>query len=842
MLRATLRSLLARKLRLLLSAVAIVLGVSFVSGALVLTDTLGKTFETLFETVNKDIAVAVRGPVSVEGSQGAETSREPVPESALDAVRKVDGVAEAEGVVFGYAVLVGKKGKPVGGGGPPQFGLNWVESERLNSGYLISGRPPRAPDEIVINKGMASTSGYRVGDTAPVLSQQPTSTYKIVGVFAQPGGKPSLGGETMIGFQLATARKVVGIPEGFTEIDIAAAPGVSQEVLRDRVAKVLPAKAEAVTGKKLAAEQSNEIKEAIGFLSTFLLVFAAVALFVGAFIIFNTFGMLVAQRTRELALLRALGASRRQVTRAVLVEAVVVGTIASAIGLGLGVLVAIGLREIFAVFGAGLPTGPLVFAPRTVVAAFTVGIIVTAVAAVFPARRASSVAPMAALRDAATPDRSLRRQTIIGAAVLVLGSVGVGLGLTGSGLQILGAGALFSFVGVAMLSPLVSRPVARLLGAPFQRRIPGRLGRTNTLRNPRRTASTAAALMIGLALVSTVSVLGASLKASIEKVAEATLGAEFVLASQQGGGGQAGFSPTVVDRLREQPGVAEATGMAYSPARIGSKAEYVSAVAPSALGSLIKLERKAGSLSLDPQTVLISEEVAQDKGLRSGQTLGVQFARGGAQEFRVGGVYANNEIIGGYLFGDSVVKDFTFQTLFAALVKLSDGANVVQAREAINAVAEPYPNITVQDQSEFVASQAAQIDQVVAILYVLLTLSVLIAVLGIVNTLALSVIERTRELGLLRAVGMSRRQVKRMIRVEAVVIAVFGGLLGLVVGSVFGVAIQRALESEGVTELEFPVARMVVFVVLAALAGVLAAWLPARRGSRLNILSAIATE
>lgn len=838
MLRATLRSLLARKLRLLLSAVAIVLGVSFVSGALVLTDTLGKTFEALFETVNKDVAVAVRGPVTIEGTQGAETSREPVAESALDAVRKVDGAAEVAGYVFGTAVLVDKKGKQVGGGGPPQFGLNWVDSKRLNSGYLISGRSPRAPDEIVINKGMAKTTGYQVGDRAPVLSQAATSTYTIVGVFAQPGGKPSLGGETMIGFQLETARKVVGISAGFTEIDIAAAPGVSQQTLRDRVAKVLPSGAEAVTGKQLAEDQTSEIKEGLAFLSTFLLVFAAVALFVGAFIIFNTFSMLVAQRTRELALLRALGASRRQVTRSVLVEAVVVGAIASTIGLGLGVLVAIGLRAVFAAFGAGLPSGPLVFAPRTVIAAFAVGIIVTAVAAVFPARRASSVSPMAALRDAATPDRSLRRQTIIGAAVLVLGSVGVGLGLTGTGLEILGAGALLCFVGVAMLSPIVSRPVARLLGAPFQRRLPGRLGRTNTLRNPRRTASTAAALMIGLALVSAVSVLGASLKASIEKVANATLGAEFVLASE----GQTGFSPTVVEKMRDQPGVEAVAGLGYGPAKLGSKVEYVASVSPSAIGSLINLERKSGTLTVGSGAVLISERAAKDRGLRQGQTLDVQFAKGGQQTFRVAGIYADNQVVGGYLFDDTIVKNFAIQTLFAALIKLSDGANLTETRAAIDEVAKGYPNITVQDQSEFVKSQAAQIDQVVAILYVLLTLSVLIAVLGIVNTLALSVIERTRELGLLRAIGMSRRQVKRMIRVEAVVIAVFGGLLGLVVGSAFGVAIQRALVSEGVTELQFPVIRMVVFVVLAALAGVLAAWLPARRGSRLNVLSAIATE
>ncbi|MGB9378647.1 MAG: FtsX-like permease family protein [Mycobacteriales bacterium] len=840
MLRATLRSLLARKLRLLLSAVAIVLGVSFVSGALVLTDTLGKTFETLFDTVNKNVAVAVRGPVTVAGSQGAESSRDPVPESVLSAVRQVDGVSEAQGFVTGSAVLIGKDGKQIGGGGPPQFGINWVDSKTLNSAYLISGHEPRSPDEIVINKGMADTSGYRVGDRADVLSQLPPSKYTIVGVFAQPGGKPSLGGETMIGFQLPAARKLLGIPAGYTEIDLAADRGVSQAVLRDRISKALPPGVGAVTGKKLSDEQTNEIKSGIGFLSTFLLVFAAVALFVGAFIIFNTFSMLVAQRTRELALFRALGASRRQVNRAVLIEAVVVGTIASALGLGLGVLVAIGLQGLFGAIGAELPRGPLVFAPRTVVAAFAVGILVTAVAAIAPARRASAVSPMAALRDAATPDRSLRRVTIIGLVVLVIGGVGMGFGLTGSGLKILGVGAILVFVGVAMLSPVVSRPVARLLGAPFQRRIPGRLGRTNTLRNPRRTASTAAALMIGLALVSTVSVLGASLKASLEKVANRTLGAEFVLATQ--GQSQLGFSPTVIDQLRAQPGVAQATGLAFGPAKIAARSEFVSAIAPSAVGSLIHLQRKSGSLDVRPGTVLLSERAAKQQGVHVGDTLAVQFARGGQQRFEVAGIFGDNQIVGGYVFDDTIAKNFSVRTLFAALVKLSDGANIDQVRAGINAIAKPYPNVLVQDQAEFVRSQAAQIDQLVSILYVLLTLSVLIAVLGIVNTLALSVIERTRELGLLRAIGMSRRQIKRMIRVEAVVIAVFGGLLGLVVGTGFGVAIQRSLKAQGVTELQLPWTRMAVFVLLAAAAGMVAAWLPARRGSRLNILSAIATE
>lgn len=839
MLRATFRSLLARKLRLLLSAVAIVLGVSFVAGALVLTDTLGKTFATLFSTINEHVAVSVRGTESLHSvDHRQEAPRGVVPESTLAAVRRVDGVAEAQGSLFGSAVLVDKRNKALATQGPPQLGLNWVASANLNPAHIVDGAPPGADDEIAINKAMAQTTGYRVGDQTTVLSQQPARRFTIVGIFAYPGDKASLGGETTIAFTAATARTVLGIPAGYSQIDTAAKAGVSQQALRDRVARVLPTGTEALTGKKLADEQASGVKKGLSFFNTFLLVFAAVALFVGAFIIFNTFTMLVAQRTRELALLRALGASRSQVTRSVLVEAVAVGAIASVLGLGLGVLVAIGLRGLFSAFGAALPSGPLVVAPRTVIAAFAVGIIVTALAALFPARRASSVSPMAALRDAATPDRSLRRQTIIGAVLFVAGAVAIGFGLTGSGLTILGAGTLLSFVAIALLSPVVSRPVAGVLGAPFRRRLPGRLGRSNTLRNPRRTASTAAALMIGLALVSAVSVLDASLKASVHKVADAAIGADFILNDQS----QNGVTASVLSALRQRPDIAEVSGLRFAPARVGAKDATVMAVSPEAIGPLIKVTRTAGSLHLDPHKVLVTDKSAKAQHLRTGQTLQLRFAKGPRQAFRIGGVYVENQLVKGYLVDDSVSSYFASPNVSAALVKLKKGADTGQARTAISAIARDYPTVVVQDQSEFVQAATDQVDLIVNILYALLALSVLIAVLGIVNTLALSVIERTRELGLLRAVGMSRRQVKRMIRVEAVVIAVFGGLLGLVVGSAFGVAIQRALVTQGVTELDFPVIRMGIFVALAALAGVLAAWLPARRGSRLNVLAAIAAE
>ena len=839
MLRATLKNLFARKLRLLLSAMSIVLGVSFVSGAFVLTDSLGKVFDDLFSTVNQNIAVDVRGAKITEGGQGESAARALVPASVVDTVAAVDGVAEAQPNVVGVAQLVDAKGKVVGSNTAPAFGFNWYDSAKLMPGRITEGRAPASDSEIVINRGLAETAKYKVGDRAPVLTDAPAKTYTIVGIMEYTGGKASLAGETSIFFDTATAQKVLNTPNAYSDILVAAEEGVSQDELATRVDAALPPQIETITGDKLADEQASEVKQGLGFFNTFLLTFAAIALFVGSFIIFNTFSMLVAQRTRELALMRALGASRAQVTRSVLLEAVIIGVISSVIGLLLGIGVAIGLKALFGAFGAELPDGPTIVAPRTIVAAFAVGILVTALAALMPARRASKVPPIAALRDAATPDRSLRRQTVIGAVILLLGAAAMTSGLQGGGLRILGLGTLLAFVGVAMLSPLVSKPVAGAVGRLFTRKLPGRLGRENSLRNPRRTASTAAALMIGLALISAVSVLGSSLKATVEKVTADAVGAEFLLTvSGQG----LGFPDSVVTQVGQEPGVASAAGLKFDAVQVGADQEFATAVPAAAIGTALKLTKVAGETTLQPGRVLLSEDEAKRRNLKPGDTLEIAFPRSGPQKLTVGGTYEANELVGDFLLDESQAKGFTNTTNVVALVKVAPAADLVALRSALEKDVAAYPNVSVQDQSEFVAQAAGQVNQVVTIINILLGLSVLIALLGVINTLALSVIERTRELGLLRAVGMARKQVKRMIRVESVVICTFGGLLGLAVGSVFGVALQRGLKDDGVTELAFPVGTLLLFLLGAALAGVIAAWLPARRASRLNVLTAIATE
>jgi putative ABC transport system permease protein len=844
MLRATIKSLLARKLRLLLSALAIVLGVSFVSGAFVLTDSLGRTFDDLFTTVSKNLAVEVRGTVqsdlgSEEGGPGGGNTRRNVPASALETIRKVDGVAEVQPSLFGVAVVVGTDGKPVTNNGAPNIGANWVDSTLLTQQRIVEGNPPRGPDEIVLDPTYAERTGHRVGDTVTVLTTTGQDRFRVSGIMRYADGKASLGGETYVMFTTETAQRVLDVPGQYTDIQVAAQDGVSQAELRDRVAAALPAGTEAITGQQFADEQASDIKQGLGFFNTFLLVFAGVALFVGAFIIFNTFSILIAQRTRELALMRALGASRRQVTRSVLFESVLVGLVASAVGLVAGIGVALGLKALFNAIGAELPSGPTLVLPRTVIAAFAVGILVTAAAALIPARRAAKIAPGAAMRDAETADRPLTRQTIGGALVLALGAVGMFLGLTGHGLAILGAGTALAFVGIALLSPLVSRPVSRLIGTLFTRRIPGRLGRENAMRNPRRTASTAAALMIGLALVAAVGVLGSSLKGSVRTVINGALGADFVLDSQT-----SGISEQTMAALRQQSGVAQVDGLRFDGVRINGDRTDAIATSPEAIGSTVSLQRKQGSVTgLGSDGILVSDKVVTDKGWHVGDKLKVAFRDGSSTSLAITGTYADNQLVGNYVLDQSAARHFHEGKLYAvALVKMTAGADRGTVRQELDAAIKPFPNVELQDRGEFVKQQTDQINQVVQILSLLLALSVLIAVLGIVNTLALSVLERTRELGLLRAVGMSRRQVKRMIRVESVVIAVFGGLLGLVVGGIFGVALQRALRNQGVTELSFPVGQLAVYLLLAALAGVIAAWLPARRASRLNVLQAIAAE
>ena len=832
MLRATLRSLLARKLRLLLSAAAVVLGVAFVSGALVLTDTLGRVFDDLFQSTSQGTDVEVRGRALFEGDNG--TTRAPVPAALVDRLREVPGVAAVTADVVGYAQVVGKDGKAYGSNGPPTFGQNY-DADPLTSPYTLRSGGAPGPGEVAVDARTAEQTGYVVGDRVPVLLPEGQQSFVLAGVFGF-GANDNVGGASIAAFEQGLAQRLFAEPGEVMAVRLAAADVAPQE-LRDRIAAVLPPDVEALTGADSAQEQADEVKGFFGFFRTFLLVFAGIALFVGAFLIFNTFTILVAQRQRELALLRALGASKRQVTLSVVAEAVLVGLLASVLGLGLGVAVAKALQALINAFGGALPSGPLVLAPRTVVVSLATGLVVTVLAALLPARRAAAVPPVAAMRDAAAPERSLRRGTVVGAVLLAVGAAVLGLGLRGD-IALVGVGALVCFLGVAALSPLLSRPVARLVGAPLARAVPGRLGRLNAMRNPQRTAATAAALMIGLALVTAVGVLGASAKASVEQVVSDSVGADVIV---QGGGFQ-GFPSAVADVLARTDGVAAVDRVRADQAQLGGRTTVVTAVAPEAIGRGVRLERADGDLALAPGRLLLSRTQAETSAAAVGDRLTLRLARGGPREVVVAGTYEDSQLVGPVVLDLASAADgFSSRTDTALLLTAEDGTDTAALVAAAKAATVDYPTVQVLDQTAFVADTASDIDVVLSIINVLLALSVLIAVLGIVNTLALSVLERTRELGLLRAVGLGRRQVRRMVTVEAVIVAVFGALLGIAVGSVFGLALQRALADEGLTELRFPVGRLVLFVVVAALAGVAAALLPARRAARLDVLQAIAT-
>ncbi|HXJ65312.1 MAG TPA: FtsX-like permease family protein, partial [Actinomycetota bacterium] len=574
--RATIKGLIAHKLRLALTALAVVLGVAFVAGTLVLTDTLGHTFDQLFSQVSQGVAVTVRGTSNFGNDRGR------ISDTLVPTIRGVEGVAQAEGVVQGYAQVVGKDGKAIVTGGAPTFGVNWVNAAQ-NPLTLRSGKAPAGPDEVAIDVGTADKGNLKIGDTVEILFEGPPQKFTLVGLTGF-GTADNLAGATISAFDTATAQRVLNSEGKFDSIDVAAAPGVSDIVLRDRVASVLPQGVEAVTGTKAAEENAQQVKDGLGFFKTALLVFAGIALFVGTFIIFNTFSIIVAQRTRELGLLRAIGATGRQVTVSVLAEAVITGLIASVLGLGLGVLMALGLQSLLKGFGISLPSSGLVFLPRTIWVSLLIGTVVTVIAAFSPARRAARIPPIAAMRDTELPSASLRRRSIVGTIVTVIGVVLLVLGLTGGGINNVGLGVALIFVGVAMLAPLIARPLARAIGAPFAAvfKLPGRLGRENAARNPRRTASTASALMIGLALVAFTSIFAQSLKSSVADILDRTLKADFILSTSQ----FSGFSPDAAQAARGVPGVgvvSELRGGQDTQIKIDGSTHFPSGVDPATI-------------------------------------------------------------------------------------------------------------------------------------------------------------------------------------------------------------------------------------------------------------------
>ncbi len=844
MLRITLRSLFERKLRLLLSGLAVVLGVAFVSGTFVLTDTMQKVFDTLFSDVYKGTAVTVQGTSALGG--GSENDRAPVPQAVLDRVKRVPGVAEAEGVVSADQVQIVKKdGKVYTTHGGPTLGFSFNPNSRQESLKVKQGRAPQGPDEFAVDETTFKKAHLRVGEQVKILPKGTPRTMTLVGVVGLDTA-PSLGGASLTLFDPPTAQQVIGTPGTWSQLNLAAASGVSNAELKQRVAAVLPQGYGALTQQQQIDDASKDIKRGLSVFNTVLLAFGFIALFVGMFLIFNTFSMLIAQRTRELALLRAMGASRQQVTLSVLVEAVLVGTVSALIGFVLGIGVAVVLRKLLKALGIELPGGSTVVLPRTFVISMLVGVLVTVAAALIPSRKAARVAPVQAMRESGpAEDRSLGRRTIIGSVLLLGGVAALASGLNGNGgIQTVGLGAALSFLAVATLSPLVARPVVAALGAPFRRLgTPSTLGRANAMRSPRRTAATASALMIGLALVAMVSTFGASVKKSLANYVDRSLGAAFVLLPE--GGFDSQFSPVVATRLRQQPAIDEVASYRFvQKVKVDGSNVQMQGVEAGPFVTTLSVKTLTGDItSIDRGELAISKKVADSRNLKVGDKVDVVWSKTGNQPMTIGAVYADNLFAGDYVVGGQVADaNLTDPLLGVVAVTLKPDVTAAQGRAAVERVTKAFPNVKVRDQAGLVQDQRKQIDGLLNVVTALLIFSVLIAVLGIINTLALSVLERTRELGLLRAVGLSRRQLRRMIRWESVLISIFGAILGILVGLAFGWALVQALKDQGIDQFALPVARLLLVLVAAALGGVIAAALPARRAARLNVLTAIAEE
>jgi putative ABC transport system permease protein len=841
MFKVTIKGLLAHKLRLALTAIAIVLGVTFIAGTFVLTDTLHETFTTLFSTIYRNIDFQVRG-VAQFSNTGANAVRNPIPESLLPAVQGVPGVETAAGSVGGYAQFVSPEGKAISTGGAPTLGISFTPDKRISVLHIVQGGPPTTREDVVMDAGTAAKYHFHVGEQVRVLLSGPSRTFDITGI-ARFGTADNLAGATLAAFWLPTAQQVLGKPGQFDSINVVTKQGADKAAVERGIQQVLPRGVEVVTGQTVVNESTSAVDQALSFFSTALLVFGFIALFVGAFTILNTFSIIVGQRTKELALLRIVGASRRQVFRSVLGEAAIVGLLASLVGIALGVLAARGLEALLSGFGITLPTGSLVFKARTVIVCLAVGVGVTVFSAISPARRAVRIAPVAAISDQETStDVSFRRRFVWGASLAVVGALVLGVGLSKPAIQLVGVGAVCLFVGVAMLAPALAQPLSGAIGRPLAATlgVAGRLGRENSMRSPRRTAQTASALMVGIALVSAMSVFGASLSKSATSSVDQAISADLIVsATNNNGSGQ--FSNTVPATVSRVPGVTASTTAYSDQFEFRQSLETLTAVSTQDLSETIILRMTAGTpAALTAGDLLIDSNTARNDHLSVGEVVAVKFALTGPSTMRIGGIYKPNALIGSYMASAAFFVQHFRNPLPIAVVLATGGNPAVEP--AVKAALAPYPNVQVQTKAQFEKAQKAQVNRLLGLVYALLGLAVIIALIGIVNTLMLSVFERTHEIGLLRAVGMKRRQIRTMIRSESVILAIFGAVIGIVIGTALGAALVWSLRSQGFTDTAVPFRSLVVFLILSALLGLVAAGWPARRAAKLDVLAAISAE
>ncbi|MFD3617681.1 ABC transporter permease [Streptomyces sp. NPDC058676] len=842
MFRTALRNVLAHKARLLMTVLAVMLGVAFVSGTLVFTNTISEAYQKSSAKGFDQVDVAVEAELQ-EDKGDTVGKRAELTQALLDDSAKVPGVDSAIGVVSGFTAIADKDGKLIGGGFQSQGGNYWGAKDPRYP--LVGGHTPNGEGEVLIDSETAKRAGYEVGDTVRISVDGPVLDPKITGIFTTDDGNVAAGGSLAL-FDTATAQRLFGKTGTYDQIDVKAKAGVSQTALKAELDKALPKDTvETTTGQELADSQAEAIAASMSGLKQGLLVFAGIALFVGTFIIANTFTMLVAQRTKELALLRAVGASRRQVTRSVLIEAFVVGVVAAVTGLAAGVGIGAGLRSLMGSLGATVPDGPLLVTPGTVLTALAVGVLVTMLAAWLPGRRAAKIPPVAAMSSVHAPatGKSLVLRNTLGALFAGAGIAVVLAATTMSGSDgqaPMGLGAVLLIIGVFILTPLLSRPLIAA-AAPVLRvfGVSGKLARQNSVRNPRRTAATASALMIGLTLITGMTVMAGSLQKAIDKMASAAIRADYVVSMANGNE----LSPDVEKKLGRVDDVTATSPLRNAPSRIDGETEYLTGVTGSTITELTDLKVDSGTFKVGGTQVVVDDRTATSHGWKAGSRFTVAYEDGKKQELSVAGVYEGNEMIQGIILDNATLSPHqTDPADMQVMVKTSDGTSSA-TKDKLEKALGANPAIKVQDKKDLSEEIAQMFTLMLNMLYGLLAMAVLVAVLGVINTLAMSVFERSQEIGMLRAIGLDRKGIKRMVRLESLVISLFGGVLGIGLGVFFGWAAGELLGTSLATyELVLPWARMALFLLLAATVGVLAALWPARRAGRLNMLAAIKSE
>jgi putative ABC transport system permease protein len=828
---------LAQKIRLLMTVTAVLLGVAFVSGTLVFTDTIGQAQQNRSAKSFKNVSLAVEPGYDDSGNELR------LSQHLLNRLRALPGTESVTGAVSGFTAVAGKDGTLLGDGFSTQGGNYYPGKDGKDLRYaLASGRAPATAGEVALDSGTARKAGFRVGDTVRLSTDGPVRERALVGVFSTDDGYVSAGGSLVL-FDNTTAQKMFAAPGQYDEITLKAAPGTSEKQLMAEARKVLPDSAEAVTGTRLAAEQATAITQQNAAMSQVLLVFAGISLFVGVFVIANTFTMLIAQRTRELALLRAVGASRRQVSRSVLFEALLLGLCASLAGFALGIVIADGMRAVLNVSGLIIPDGPLVVAPGSFLTSIAVGVVVTVLAAYLPARRAAKVPPLAAMSTVHTPPstRALKNRNALGTTLAGLGTALVAYGASSASRNAELVGATLLITGVFVLTPLLSRPVISA-AAPLLTAfgVSGRLAQGNALRNPRRTAATASALMIGLSLVTGLTVTAVSMSNAIEKTATDAYKADFVISMSN----FSSLSPEVAEKVAGLHDTTASSPMRLDTVTVGSAEESVFGVSAEDIGKLISPAFISGSLkALGGNTVVADTVTAQQHGWKTGQTVSVKFSDGVKGTLRIGGVYRPTDYYTGIMAPVGVIQPHLKKTGdWNVLVDTRSGADE-KARASIRHALGDNPVIEVRTVRDIAEQSAGKATLVLNILYGLLAMAVFIAVIGVVNTLAMSVFERAREIGMLRAIGLDRAKVKQMIRLESLLISLFGAVLGIALGVFLawaaGSLVRTRLDTYRMT---LPLARIAFFLLGAAAVGILAGLWPARRAAAMNILSAIKTN